>query len=399
MSSSTVSLDHSVGVGGSSAGTAEQAAAEAVRAALGGRRPAADDLVLIFPTIEYDPHELLRAARREAGAARVLGCSAFGWLTGAAQGTAGCSAAYLPAAGLSFGVAVADSLGTDLYAVARETTEAARARAGAGHPHNTLLVLSDGLAGDQREVMRGCYAAAGAAVPVIGGSAGENLTQVVTYQYAEDRVLTNGLVVVWIGSPNPVGVGTAHGWRPVGDTMIVTRASGNVIHELDGRPAAEVYFDKRAAVTGDPSQPGAGERFMAGSVMDGPLGLPTAAGRFDVRHILGPTDDGGLAMFGYVSDHSVVQIMRSEPADLIAAAGTAAAAAAGRLTTPPRGVLVFGCTARAGLLGEPGMRAEAEAITDALAGVPTCGFYTYGEFARTSGSTGFHNASVAVLAL
>ena len=50
------------------------------------------------------------------------------------------------------------------------------------------------------------------------------------------------------------------------------------------------------------------------------------------------------------------------------------------------------------LLGDR-VREEVEAISSALDGVPVCGFYTYGEFARTTGSTGVHNSSVAVLAL
>ena len=36
------------------------------------------------------------------------------------------------------------------------------------------MIFSDGLAGDQREVVRGCYAVTGATVPLVGGAAGEN---------------------------------------------------------------------------------------------------------------------------------------------------------------------------------------------------------------------------------
>jgi hypothetical protein len=45
------------------------------------------------------------------------------------------------------------------------------------------------------------------------------------------------------------------------------------------------------------------------------------------------------------------------------------------------------------------VREEVEAVSSALNGVPVCGFYTYGEFARTTGSSGVHNSSVAVLVL
>jgi hypothetical protein len=45
------------------------------------------------------------------------------------------------------------------------------------------------------------------------------------------------------------------------------------------------------------------------------------------------------------------------------------------------------------------VREEAVEIARGLHGTPVCGFFTFGEFARLSGSTGFHNASVAILSL
>ena len=61
-------------------------------------------------------------------------------------------------------------------------------------------------------------------------------------------------------------------------------------------------------------------------------------------------------------------------------------------------MLVFSCGSRVPLLGDRAAE-EAEAVSAQLAGAPVCGFYTYGEFARTAGSTGVHNSSVAVLAI
>jgi hypothetical protein len=38
-------------------------------------------------------------------------------------------------------------------------------------------------------------------------------------------------------------------------------------------------------------------------------------------------------------------------------------------------------------------------VADHAGGAPVAGFYTYGEIARTSGITGFHNQTLVVLAL
>ena len=401
-----------MGIGYSTATDPKEAATEAVRAALGARVPGQGDLITIFPTIGYDPETFHHAAMAEAGGASVVGATGFGWLTSQASGLAGCAAAYLPADGLSFGVAAVEPLGGELFATAARAVELAHSRVEPVGRHSTLLVLSDGLAGDQREVMRGCYSVAGATVPIVGGAAGEDLRQRCTYQFGDGKVMTNGLVVVWISSVNPLAVGVDHGWRPIGETMIVTRATGNVIHELDGRRATEVYFATRTECAEEdestfvptvagPATPPADltndSSFRGAMVMDGPLGLPTTSGRFDIRHVLDVTPDGGLVMFGYVSEQSVVHVMTSSVQDMIAAAGRAGHAAAQQLRTHPRGALVFSCTARAELLG-PAVEAEISAVAAPLGDAPVCGLFTYGEFGRVKGSTGFHNATITVLA-
>jgi hypothetical protein len=90
--------------------------------------------------------------------------------------------------------------------------------------------------------------------------------------------------------------------------------------------------------------------------------------------------------------------MSTDDQALIEGARRAAEEAVRHLTGKARLALVFSCGSRTPLLGNR-VREEVEAISSALNGVPVCGFYTYGEFARTTGSTGVHNSSVAVLAL
>ncbi len=79
-------------------------------------------------------------------------------------------------------------------------------------------------------------------IPFVGGSAGDDLSWDSTYSFGEGRMLTNGIVAVWINSASPMGVSVDHGWRPAGKPMLVTRASGTVVHELDGTPAIDAYL-------------------------------------------------------------------------------------------------------------------------------------------------------------
>ena len=130
-------------------------------------------------------------------------------------------------------------------------------------PHQVVLLLSDGLAGDQQEVVRGAHGVLGAAVPLVGGCAGDDLKMSRTFQLYDDRVLTDSVVAAGIASDAPLGIGVRHGWRRVGEPMLVTSSTGNRVHTLDDRPALDAYL-KRLGVT-EPAQPGSGGAGAAGA--------------------------------------------------------------------------------------------------------------------------------------
>ena len=79
--------------------------------------------------------------------------------------------------------------------------------------------------------------------------------------------------------------------------------------------------------------------------------------------------------------------------------GACADALEGLEGRPPLGVLAFDCIARRGVLGETGIQAEMERITQHMGVAPVAGFYTYGEFARIRGVSGFHNQTLVVMAV
>ncbi len=389
---------YDVGVGLSRAADPEVAAREATGAARAGRTPTADDLMLLFPTMDYDPVVFFEAARVGAAPAHTVGCSSFASFTGEQQVAKGVVAAFLPAGRRSYGVAAAEVVDHDIFRAARDVTEQAMVQAGGPDGHSALLVFSDGLAGDQREVVRGSYTVTGATVPLFGGAAGENQRAFTTYQYADGQVMRNGLVGIWVNGAEPIGVGVRHGWHPIGEPMIVTRADGNVVYELDGRPAVDMYLANRGNDPLDTDLSGAPTTTFSAQLLDKPLGMATVSGRFDVRHILERTADGGLVMFGHINEQSVVEVMAGDWWDLVDAAEQATIDAIGQLRSPPQGALVFSCTGRVAPLG-PRLPDEATAVARGMSGAPVAGFFTYGEFARVTGSTGFHNATVVVLAL
>jgi hypothetical protein len=374
-------------------GDAEAAGREAVRGALAGHAATAEDLIILFTSVDRDVEAVYRAAVAEAAPAGVFGCSSTGGFTDTEQVPSGCVAALLAADGRCFGVCHVERDEDDIADSARRAAQGARDRAGDRHPHSVLLLLTDGMIRDQREIARGAYEVTTAVTPFVGGVAGDALTWDCTYTFGDGRVLTNGIVAVWINSEQPMGVSVDHGWRPAGRPMLVTRAEGTIVHELDGAPALEAFLAEQGTRL-DPQDDG----FFL-KVLGSPVGLPNARGHYDVRQLHAYLPEGGGINFNAgISEQSILQVMSADDEALIEGARRAAAEAVSNLTQRARVVLVFSCGSRVALLGDR-VHEEVAAISSALDGVPVCGFYTYGEFARTTGSSGFHNSSVSVLAL
>jgi hypothetical protein len=239
---------------------------------------------------------------------------------------------------------------------------------------------------------RGAYEVTSAVIPLVGGAAGDDLNWQATYTFGEGRILSNGLVTVWINSPRPMAVAVDHGWRPFGKPMLVTRAEGNTIFELDGRPALDAYVSERGAALKEDAR-SFGERCM-----ERPIGLPNAFGRYDLRQVHETVPGGGIVLTTGVPEQTVVQVMAGDTDQLLEGARRAAESACDQLEGHARLALVFSCCTRAPLLHER-VAEEVGLISSTLGGVAAGGFYTCGEFARVTGSTGIHNSSVAILVL
>jgi hypothetical protein len=257
-------------------------------------------------------------------------------------------------------------------------------------------MLTDGLAGDQQEIVRGAYGVVGAAVPLVGGCAGDDLKMKTTYQFHGRDVLNDSVVAAGIASDSPFGIGVRHGWKKVGDPMLVTKSANNRVFEINDEPALDVYLRSLDVPTAAHDDAAAFTRFA----LTHPLGLDRATGECQVRFIgeanfddrslgcIAEVPQGGLVWFMEGDDYSVLQATDSACQDALEGLGN----------ERPLGVLAFDCIARRGILGDEGIGVEIDRIASQTES-PVAGFYTYGEIARTRGVSGFHNQTLVVLAL
>ena len=366
-----------------------KAAVDAVR----GRGDA--KLLIVFCSAAYDLDQLLAGIASEAPGTPLIGCSTAGEI--ATAGPSDASVVIVAIGGPGFSVAT--GAGTDSTGSLRQaTTTAVEACMGSldRRAHSVLLLLTDGLGGDQMEVVRGAYAVVGAEIPLVGGCAGDDLRMKSTFQLFGERALRDSVVAAAVSSDAPIGIGVQHGWRRVGEPMLVTSSDGSRVHSLDDEPALDVYLRRLGAPAAAHHDAGAFTRFA----LTHPLGISHRSGE-EVRFVAGADfDDRSLGCIASVPQGGLAWIMEGDEDSVLEATdGACVEAVAGLSGEPPLGLVAFDCIARRGVLGEPGIRREIDRIAAFAGGAPVAGFYTYGEIARTTGMRGFHNQTLVVLAL
>jgi hypothetical protein len=377
-------------VGRSSACEAGPAGTEAARAAL-----VADDarLLIVFCSHRYDLSTLLAAIDAESGGAPLIGCSTAGEIATGGPGDAGVVVVALGGPGFSVRTTAAAGVGRLREAGADVAAAVAELEP---REHQALLLLSDGLSGDQQEIVRGAHAVLGGGVPLVGGCAGDDLEMRRTFQLHGGQVLEGAVVGAAIGSDAPLGIGVRHGWRRTGEPLLVTRSEGTEVLELDGRPALDAYFDRLDVPAEARDDADAFTRYS----LTHPIGMARGRGEHQIRFIGGGDfERRSLQCIAEVPEGATAWLMEGDADSVLDATDAACADALGAIDgADPLGLLVFDCIARRGVLGD-GIATEVDRISDQAQGAPVAGFYTYGEIARTRGVNGFHNQTLVVLAV
>ncbi|HEX8629517.1 MAG TPA: FIST N-terminal domain-containing protein [Catenuloplanes sp.] len=269
---------------------------------------------------------------------------------------------------------------------------------GTGHrSHRMLVLLTDGWLADQEEILAGAYGVLGASIPMIGGSASPDPAARRPFLLHGPEVLTDAAVGAVVSSTGPLGFGIRHGWRRVGEPMIVTQSAGGRVCTLDDRPAVQAYLDRYDAPGPAYTDPAVFEVFAQSR----PIGVRRRHG-VEVRSVSSSTSfaDGRLYPSGEVPEGALVWLMEGDAESAVAAAADACRDAVQALGGgAPLGLIAFDCVSRSHMLGERGTRREVRRMREHIGDAPLTGVYTWGEILRTLGMNGYHNQTLAVLAV
>lgn len=381
------------GVGRSTDVDARAAGVHAARAALAGRTAS---LVVVFCPADIDLRAMLGGVRSEAGDVPLIGCSGLAQLAQAGPAEPAVVVSVLGGEGFEVRVSTAPNVSAGQRAAGEHVAEIVE---GLTSEHKLLLLLADGLAGEQHELVRGAYSVIGATVGLAGGCAADEFLYEQTFQFIGDasgvRVLSDAVVAAAIGSEAPMGVGVAHGWRKVGEPMVATRSAGGSVYTLDGEPALDVFAQRLGFTRSIASDAKAFQLFA----LTHPLGMSRRSGE-DIRVIHGGNvEDGSINCLADVPQGALLWIMETDRAGLVSSVDDAYAEAINGLDgAAPLGFIAFDCGVRYLILEPDGVREEVARFAERAPGVPFTGFYTMGEIARTRGARGMHHLTLVLVA-
>ncbi|MFZ3563957.1 FIST signal transduction protein [Tenacibaculum finnmarkense] len=180
------------------------------------------------------------------------------------------------------------------------------------------------------------------------------------------------------------------GWTPFGPERIVTKSKGNILYELDNKPALNLY----KKYLGDKSKE------LPGAALLYPLKVKSTNNKQSiVRTILNINEaDNSMILAGDILENSKVQLMMTNVDNIVNAAELAAINASELRTKKPELAILVSCIGRKLVLDQR-VEEEVEEVVEVIGTQTTvCGLYSYGEIAPFNGENNcqLHNQTMTI---
>jgi methyl-accepting chemotaxis protein len=379
-----------------------EAGKEAAKQALSKLKGVQPSLVILFCSTQYDYSSVIRGIQKMVGEkVNLIGCTTAGQFTNDGINQEGVACALIASDAYRF----FSGIGTLLKNNPMESLQNAIItfpKKVEGHPHQSAILLVDGLAGKGEETVLAAASLLGPEVKFAGAGAADNLSFKETAVFSNQEALTDAASICLIASRSPVIVSVNHGHHPISPPLRVTKAKENVLYEVEGKPALDVWknflrdrlrkegVDVNSLSLSDWSKIflkyEAG--FMIGTNSD-----------YKIRFPISSQEDGSLNFVSTILEGSVIKIMESDPKDQIESARRSVEMAVKSIPkgTKLAGALIFDCACRKFILKEH-FSQVVKAVHQELQTVPFIGCETYGEIAMDKGQwSGFHNGTTVVM--
>lgn len=255
-----------------------------------------------------------------------------------------------------------------------------------------IFVISEGLNLNGSKLVEGFTAGLPEGVKVTGGLAADD------ERYTETFVIANGYaeknqiaVVAFYGDNIKIGYGSVGGWDTFGIERSITKAKENVLFEIDGKPALDLYTEYLGEYAKD--LPASGLFF--------PLNIRTSDNKYNIIRTVSSINEKerSLTFAGEIPKEYHVRMMRANFDNLIDGAMSAGEACVNSIEyDKPKLAILVSCCGRKFVLNQR-IDEEIEVVREVFGkDVIMTGFYSYGEIAPQDKEslTEFHNQTMTI---
>jgi len=256
-----------------------------------------------------------------------------------------------------------------------------------------IFVLTDGLNTNGNELVRGLASIVDETdVTIVGGLASDALQFVSTWIFYQGHPVSQRACGIGFYGKELVFTSYARdGFKPFGPERMITRAAGNTLYEIDGRPALQLYKEYLGEYAAN----------LPATALHFPLAIwNQAKDHYVIRSVIAVHEaDNSLEFVADIPQGYHMQLMYGSFDNLLDGAETAARRLTERL--PPQTpvlALTISCSGRKIVMGDDTVQ-ELEATLENLpAGSQQFGFYSYGELAPTAfgGNCCLHNETLTL---
>ena len=243
-----------------------------------------------------------------------------------------------------------------------------------------LFILSEGSFVNGSSLINGLEIKIDSAVSITGGMCGDDARfEKTVASYKENPKEGEVILIGFYGETLEVSFASFGGWIPFGPERIITKSEANVLYEIDGQPALDLY----KKYLGDKAQ-----ELPQASLLY-PLNV-TPEGKKEpvVRTILKiNNEDQSMTLAGDVPMNSRVQLMMASVDGIANGAHLAAQFAMENRKKAPEVAILVSCIGRKLVMNQR-VEEEIEQVQECVGeNTPMTGFYSYGEMAPFNGST------------
>lgn len=254
-----------------------------------------------------------------------------------------------------------------------------------------LFVLSEGSFVNGSSLIEGLEANIQNAIPISGGMCGDDAKFEKTLaSYKVNPKDGEVILIGFYGETLEISFASFGGWSTFGPERIITKSDANVLYEIDGQPALDLY----KKYLGEKAN-----QLPQASLLY-PLNVtPEGKTKPVVRTILGiDNEKQSMTLAGDVPVNSKVQLMMASVDAIAEGASEAAKLAMKNRKDNPQLALLVSCVGRKLVMNQR-VEEEIDCVREVVgAATAITGFYSYGEMAPFSGNTfcDLHNQTMTL---